>query len=78
MQCSKRLQAQPLSPGFRCAGSRACLSVSAGLLGAEKAKTLRESAKQSLAARRQDPALDLLIRTMIAQLEFFEKQLAEL
>ena len=54
------------------------IGASRGRLGAEKATALRESAKQSLAARRQDPALDLLIRTMIAQLEFFEKQLAEL
>ena len=54
------------------------IGASRGRLGAEKAKALRESAKQSLAASRQDPALDLLIRTMIAQLEFFEKQLAEL
>ena len=54
------------------------IGASRGRLGAEKAKALRESAKQSVAASRQDPALDLLIRTMIAQLEFFEKQLAEL
>ncbi len=54
------------------------MSASHGRLGAAKAKALRESAKESLASRRQDPALDLLIRTMIAQLEFFEKQLAEL
>jgi transposase len=54
------------------------IGASRGRLGAEKAKALRESAKQSLAACRQDPALDLLIRTMIAQLEFFENQLAEL
>jgi transposase len=43
-----------------------------------KPKALRESAKQSLSTNREDPALDLLIGTMIAQLEFFEKQLAEL
>jgi transposase len=43
-----------------------------------KPKHFDNSAKQSLAASRQDSALDLLIRTMIAQLEFFEKQLAEL
>ena len=54
------------------------IGASRGRLGAEKAKALRESAKQSLSANRNDPALDLLIRTMIAQLEFFEKQLAEL
>lgn len=54
------------------------MSASHGRLGTVKAEALRESAKQSLASRRQDPALDLLIRTMIAQLEFFEKQLAEL
>ena len=54
------------------------IGVSRGRLGADKAKALRESAKRSLAGSRQDPALDLLIRTMIAQLEFFQKQLAEL
>jgi transposase len=54
------------------------IGASRGRLGAQKAKALQESAKQSLAGRRQDPALDLLIRTMIAQFEFFEKQLAEL
>ena len=54
------------------------IGVSRGRLGVQKAKALRESAKQSLAACRQDPALDLLIRTMIAQLEFLEDQLAEL
>jgi hypothetical protein len=31
-----------------------------------------------VAARRHDPAPDLLIRTMMAQLEFFENQLADL
>ena len=54
------------------------IGASRGRFGAEKAKTLGESAKQSLVASRQDPALELLIRSMIAQLEFFEKQLAEL
>jgi transposase len=54
------------------------IGASRGRLGAAEAKALRECAKQSLAASREDPALDLLIRTMIAQLEFFEKQLAEL
>jgi transposase len=54
------------------------IGASRGRFGAEKAKALRESAKQSLVASRQDPALELLIRSMIAQLEFFEKQLAEL
>jgi hypothetical protein len=44
-----------------------------------KPKALREWAKQSLSANREDPALDLLIGTMIAQLEFFKKnKLAEL
>jgi transposase len=54
------------------------IGASRARFGAEKAKALRDSAKQSLAAHREDPALDLLIRTMIAQLEFFESQLAEL
>jgi transposase len=54
------------------------MSASHGRLGTVNAEARRESAKQSLASRRQDPALDLLIRTMIAQLEFFEKQFAEL
>lgn len=54
------------------------IGASRGRLGAQKAKALRESATQSLAAGRQDPALDLLICTMITQLEFFENQLAEL
>jgi transposase len=54
------------------------MSASHGRLGTVNAEARRESAKQSLASHRQDPALDLLIRTMIAQLEFFEKQLAEL
>ena len=54
------------------------IGASRGRLGAQKAKALRESAKQSLSANREDPALNLLIRTMIAQLEFFEKQLAQL
>jgi transposase len=53
-------------------------SASRGRFGAAKAKPLRASATESLAARRRDPALDLLIHTMIAQLEFFEKQLAQL
>jgi transposase len=54
------------------------IGVSRGRLGAKKAKALRDSAQKSLAASRQDPALDLLVRSMIAQLEFFEGQLAEL
>jgi transposase len=57
---------------------RLLLGASRGRLGAEKAKALRESAQKSLAGGRQDTALDLLVRTMIAQLEFFEGQLAEL
>jgi transposase len=52
--------------------------VSRGRLGAKKAKALRDSAQKSLAASRQDPTLDLLVRTMIAQLEFFEGQLTKL
>jgi transposase len=51
---------------------------SRGRFGAAKAKALKESATESLAARRRDPALDLLIHSMIAQLEFFEQQLAQL
>jgi len=54
------------------------IGASRGRLGAGQAKALQESAKRSLAVHRQDPALDLLIRPMIAQLEFFEKQRAEL
>jgi transposase len=54
------------------------ISASRGRLGTQNAKALQEAAKQSLGPRRQYPAFDLLIRTMIAQLEFFEAQLAEL
>jgi transposase len=51
---------------------------SRGRFGVTKAKALKKSATESLAARRRDPALDLLIHSMIAQLEFFEQQLAQL
>ena len=57
---------------------RLLIAASRGRLCANKAKALQDSAKKSLSASRQDPALDLLIRAMIAQLEFFEDQLAEL
>jgi transposase len=57
---------------------RLLIDASRGRLCAKKAKALQDSAKKSLSASREDPALDLLIRTMIAQLEFFEEQLAEL
>ena len=36
-----------------------------------------EAVALTLPGSPQDPALDLLIRSMIAQLEFFQKQLAE-
>jgi hypothetical protein len=52
-------------------------SASRGRFGATKAKALKESATKSLAAGQRDPALDLLIHSMIAQLEFFEQQLAQ-
>ena len=57
---------------------RLLIDASRGRLCADKAKALQDCAKKSLSASRKDPALDLLIRTMIAQLEFFEEQLAEL
>ena len=57
---------------------RLLIDASRGRLCADKAKALQDSAKKSLSASREDPALDLLIRTMIAQLEFFEEQLVEL
>jgi len=51
---------------------------SRGRFGAAKAKALKKSATESLAARHRDPALDLLIHSMIAQLDFFQQQLAQL
>ena len=57
---------------------RLLIAASRGRLCANKAKALQDSAKKSLSESRHDPALDLLIRAMIAQLEFFEEQLAEL
>jgi transposase len=55
------------------------MGASRGGLGAEKAQSApRVGQAKSESANREDPALDLLIGTMIAQLEFFEKQLAEL
>jgi transposase len=53
-------------------------TASRGRVGAAKAKALKESATKSLAAGRRDPALGLLIHSMIAQLEFFQQQLAQL
>jgi transposase len=53
-------------------------TASRGRFGAVKAKALKESATESLAALRPDPALELLIQSMIAQLEFFDQQLAQL
>jgi len=50
-----------------------------GLIGRRHSQGApRLGAQQSLAACRRDPALDLLIHTIIAQLEFFEKHLTEL
>jgi hypothetical protein len=67
----------PRSAGFLCAGTRGLIA-RAGRFGAAKAKALKKSATESLAARHRDPALDLLIHSMIAQLGFFQQRLAQL
>jgi transposase len=53
-------------------------TASRGRFGADKAKALKQSATESLAALRRDPALELLIQSIMAQLEFFDQQLAQL
>ena len=74
----KAAPARPLSPGFPCARIRAFSSAPAAVDSAHRKPKRSESRLAKSERQPEDPALNLLIRTMIARLEFFENQLAQL